>query len=423
MSAKMLGVLAVLAIVLGGIALAIVGRGDATGDPQELGPLFPGLYDRLNDAAELEVTTPDGGFTARREADAWVLVEKSGYPVRVGEVKETLVALAELEKRQAMTSDPARYDRLGVQDVDAEGAQSKRVVVRDEAGQELAALLVGQPRGGGRGPAASFYGRVPGEERSWRLEGRLDLPADGNAWLDKEPVKLERGEVQAVRTAHPDGEVVLVSRDSRDQESFDVHDVPEGRELRYPTVASGVGSALEYLSFQDVTSTAEFEAPEADPVVTTFWTFDGLRLDVRVWSRGEDEHWAAFEASHDPDGPEGVALAGPPSPGEEGEGEAEEPAPAEPGATPEEVQARVAELTRRVDGWVYRIAPYNKGNLAKRMDDLTRAPEPPESIAAPEAPAEETPTDEPPVEEEPVLEDAVEDPAPADEPPGAGGRR
>lgn len=383
MSPKLLTILAALAVLLGVLALALVGRDARHAGEPELGLLHPGLEARLNDAVEVEVTTAEGGYHLRLRDGRWVLAEKGGYPVKVADIRRALWGLAALEKRQPMTEDPARYDRLGVEDRPAPGSGSKRITLRDAQGKDLAALIVGQTRAG-RGAAASFYARIPSERRAWLVEGELTLPADLLAWMDRQPVKLERRNVKAVRTRHPDGETVVVARPSREQETFEVAGVPEGRELRFATVASGMGSALEYLSFEDVAPAADFEQSGAAPVETSLWTFDGLRVDARIWSKGDDEHWVAFSAAYDPAGaPSAAAPVLDEETGEFGP----PPPPAEEPPTPErvaEVERRASELAERLTGWVYRIAPYNKGNLAKRMEDLTQAIRPPDSLAAPE---------------------------------------
>jgi hypothetical protein len=369
MSPKLLIVLTVLAVVLGAFAVSVKGTSTRVDGTAELGPLFADLSERLNEAALVEVQTPEGSYSLRLEGDRWVLVDKGGYPVKVEDIRRTLWALTTLQRIQPMTEDPARYERLGVQDLEAPGAEGKRIVLRDVAGREVAALIVGNSRGSGRG-VASFYARIPHERRSWLVEGELPLPADASSWLDRQPVKVERRAVQAVETRHPDGELVRISRPGPEQDAFDVHDVPEGREIRFATVASGMGTALEYLTFQDVAPAADFEASADLPVVTSLWTFDGRRIDARVWSKGEDEHWVAFNAAYEPQGR--------PESADEGVG----PGPPDP-TEAEAVRKGVQELEGRLAGWVYRIAPYNRGNLAKRMEDLTQPLAPPASIAAP----------------------------------------
>ncbi len=420
MSPKLLTILAALAVVLGGLALALVGRDARHAGVPELGLLYPGLEARLNDAVEVEVRTAEGAYHLRLEDGRWVLAEKGGYPVKVADIRRALWGLAALEKRQPMTEDPARYDRLGVEDQPAAGTESKRITLRDAQGQELAALIVGQSRPGS-GAAASFYARIPNERRAWRVEGELTLPADLLAWMDRQPVKLERRNVKAVRTRHPDGESVVVARPSLEQETFEVVGVPEGRELRFATVASGMGSALEYLSFEDVAPAADFEQSGEAPVETSLWTFDGLRIDARIWSKGDDEHWVAFSAAFDPTG--APSAAAPVLDAETGE--FGPPPPASEPPSPDELAAgerRAAELGERLTGWVYRIAPYNKGNLAKRMEDLTQAIRPPESLAAPEDILD---WDEGGIEDPPVEDDhwhGDEDPVPTpDEPPAEDG--
>lgn len=417
MNTKTLFLVAVIAALLGVGGWLLGNRSDAaTGDVQEGGLLLPGLAERLNDATRLEVRTPDDSFAVQLADGGWGLESKGGYPVRMEEVRQTLIALSELKKRERKTSNPEFYAKLQVEDVDSEGAQSKLVTVHGPSDEVLASVLVGKRRTGGGPP--EFYARIPEEATSWLVEGAVDLPASGDAWLDKQILPLDRDLVRAIEVQHPDGEVVFAAEEKEEDTNLVVWDVPSDRELKYETVASSMGTALQYLNFTDVVPADEFERPASQPVLTRIWTWDGERVTVEVFTKpaaegeSEESYWAIFHADEDPSGPPRLAQAvpAPPTPStppdsvaqddggshEEGGTAAEEEGAEKESAESTEDEAakaeekekamreRVAEHSRRVEGWVYRIAPYAKGNLAKRMEDLTKPIEPPEAIAAPE---------------------------------------
>ncbi|MAF67308.1 MAG: hypothetical protein CMJ84_16830 [Planctomycetes bacterium] len=377
---KSLAVAAAAALIL--IFAAVASRRGETRASEELGLVFPELMSSINDVAAITVTDAEGSYTVSTRDGAWGLEQKASYPVRMEEVRKTILAAAELKKIEAKTNVPERYSRLGVEDVDAGEAESKLLVLADGTGGTLAALLVGHAREGAG--AASTYVRVAGETRSWLAAGDLALPADAAAWLDKEILKVERDAVQAVEIAHSDGERLSVSKASRGDGEYEVHGIPADHELKYASVANGLCGALEYLNLQDVLP-AEGFAGSAEPTKATFWTFDGLRVDATVHTI-EEKHFATFRASFDEEGPAVLASVGPLPATDGGEDGGEEPAVT---LDPEAAKAAAAELNEHLGPWVYEIALYNQANFTKRMTDMVKPVEPPAELES----GETTPPD------------------------------
>lgn len=380
MNSKAILLATVLAVALIAIGLFVTRGGDSeAASPDTDAAFLPGLYDRINDVASLKVATSDGEFHARRSGDAWTLDEHHGYPVQVDQVRQTLIALAEMKRVEEKTDDPERYAELGVQPVGSDPeaeAQSKEVTLLDGAGETVAAVLVGKTRSGGRG--GTFYVRRPSEGASWLVEGKLPpLPADGAEWLDKKILELKRDEVRAARITHADGEVLTISKEDAET-NYTLHELPPERELSYASAPGGVAGALQYLNFEEVETRESFEAPEEVTSVSSFWTKDGMRVTVQLWEK-EETPYAAFEAAYDPDGAPTLAV-GPMPPPEEGE---DEGTTAEAEVIPrpkEEVEAEVAELNGRLSRWVFKLPAYSKTNLTKRVEGLLKPlPEPEES--------------------------------------------
>lgn len=392
MKPKSLGVAAAAAILIAGFGLAVQKLRKPPEAAARTGEhLFPDLLDRINSVASVSVTTPNGAYHIVRKDGRWGLAEKGGYPVESGPVSKAILGFADLETVEPKTSDPARYVDIGVQDTTAEGAKSKQVSLRDDKDAEIASLIVGERRSGRGEP--SYFVRKPGEAQSWLVRGDLEVKENANDWLDKKILEIKRNDVRAVQTVQPDGESLLISKKKRDDVSFDVHDVPPDRELKYATVASGMGGALEYLNLEDVLPAADFQAPEGEPVRTSYWTFDGLRVDVSIYDK-DAKTYARFHASYDPEGPPGAELVGPAAPGEDAQPADENGEEGEPGedAQPEEpkapetrpaedVKADAQKLDERLSSWVFEIPPYTKTNFTKRMSDMLKELEPPKPPA------------------------------------------
>ncbi len=343
--------------------------------------LFPGLIDEVNDVASLEVATEEGQFTVQRGDEGWGLVERGGYPVLLERVRATLLALAEVKLVERKTENPALYERLGVQSVgEGTGAEtpSKSVTAKRADGSVLAALIVGKSREAGTG--ATYYARRVGESASWLVEGeRPPLPETGDEWLDKKVLELDRAEVRAGRTTHADGEVVTIAK--KDSETdYTVLDVPEGRELKYASVAGGIAGSMQYLNFEEVLPVTEFEEPGPAVAVTELWTKDGMRVDARVFEGEDGKTWGLFHATLDLEGTPTLPQPTGPQP----EAVAESVATPRPAA---EVQAEIDALNARLDRWAYELPQYSRTNLTKRLEDLLK-PLPTESEAPSAAPGD-----------------------------------
>lgn len=369
--------------ILGLLALALLGVGLAARDAQ--GPskpalsedtvFLPALAENLNDVASITIAHTLGDYTIARTDETWGLTEKGGYPVKIEDVRRILIALSEAEILEAKTKVAKNYSRLGVEGPGAEASTSTLLTLCDIGGAPIASLIIGNRRAGAGNP--SHYARLTDSEQSYLISGDLNISDDPDSWLDKKILELTRERVQAVHTLHPDGQEVFVARTSKDTEIYELHDLPEGSEPKYEAVAAGMGSALQYLSFVDVQPASSFTTPTELPVETTFYTFDGIRIDVALHSVDETP-FATFRASPAGAGPARLSTPGPPNPDETD-------TEATPARSEAEIATEVAELNAKVSGWVYELATYNKTNLSKHMSDLTQpiptAEEPPPADA------------------------------------------
>lgn len=375
MNTRSLGILIGLTVVV--IVLAAVfqtSRQSAVQSKNDQTKLFPELLPAINDVATVHVQRKDGEATLKRSGEAWGLVEKDGYSVDLEPMRKALLAVADMTRIEAKTSDPARYATLGVQDPDADASTSTLVTLSDASGKELAKLIVGKPHQGKAGTAGQLYVRRADEAQSWLVKSDLSLFEKSTDWLAKRIVEVKRDRVRAVEVTHPDGEIVRIDRANPETTDFTLANIPEGRELKHATVASSMSSTLEWLNLEDVARAETIDFTTTPGATCRFWCFDGLVITVTLKEDGE-KTYARFVASYEAP-PASEAPAAEPKP--EGEStEAQAPPEKLPTKTPEEVQAEVAELNARLAKWVYVIPSYNKTTFAKRMNDLLKDQAPP----------------------------------------------
>ncbi|MHC5209989.1 MAG: DUF4340 domain-containing protein [Planctomycetota bacterium] len=378
--------LVVVTILAGVAAWAVSGSGptDDVGTGQSV-RMLPRLFEGLNDVRSLTVVGPEERFTVERVDDGWVMQEKGGHPVRYESVKGTLMALAELRRMEPKTSNPELYSRLGVEDPTAPEAASTRITAVGEDGTTLCDLIAGNAAS----PRGTCYVRESGQGRAWHVRGQLSVDPRAVGWLETSIVELPAARVRSVTLRHADGEVVQVAKQAADDVTWELADVPEGREALSPTIGSTLAGALDRFEFDDVSSDTEQTLPEDERVEAVLETFDGLRITVLSAPEGEELTWATLAVEILPD-------------------------------ANEEVRAEGEALLARVQGWTYSLSAYRAGNVRKRMDELTRELPPPEpeeeAIPPEEASVAEQPL--PPEAETPdvVGDDAVEEPAPGDAP-------
>ena len=346
MSPKSFAVLAgAAALSLGLAAWAVVDRDVPVVSAPASQALFPRLLDHVNDVRAVKLVTPDGPLTVQgADGVHWTLAEKGGYPVEQKQIRDLVLALANLQLLEAKTDDPKLLKRLELEEPGAEGAKSRSVTLDDTAGKPLAAAVVGKPKpglyGGGRG---GVYVRRAGDNQAWLAAGELDLPSDALALLNHEVIDIPQAQVARVTLQPAGGEPILLQRPDAKTTAFTTDaPLPEGRALDSAKVEELAGT-LANLTLEDVKPASALPVP-ADASHARFETFDGLVVDVtlvRVGDGDAAENW--LELAVQP-------IAG--------------------GQPMKEAEA----LKTKTDGWAYKVGPYLADRLRGGLDQLLASP-------------------------------------------------
>src|SRR5690606_2118145 len=371
MTSRTMGILAAALVVLA--LLAVYGQRRDVSPPSRSGELLlPQLEASLDRIDRVRIATAGNETVAtlERGTDAWTVAERHGYAADIGKIREVLRGLADAKIVEEKTSNPAYYDRLGVSDIDS--ADARGVEVAAFAGDEpVATVIVGDSVGSNH-----RYVRIGGERTSHEVDAKLEVPRTVRDWLDRTIVDVPSTRVASVTIEHPDGETLRISKNDSGQTNFDVHDIPEGRELSYAGVANSIAGALRDLKLDDVRQAAD-DAEDAPKTTTTFRTFDGLVVVATTIER-DGERWVRFSARAEAAASESSDEA---HAGAAAAGTAEaEAAAADNGDTADDDEAsdaaeRAREIQARVAGWEYRIPSYQTDQLTRRMENLLRAVE------------------------------------------------
>jgi hypothetical protein len=268
-----------------------------------------------------------------RDGEGWAVESEHGYPARTERVNRLLVGLANLEKIAPKTADPARFQRLAVGDP-ASDPLARRVRLTGDGGAEIARLIVGKQRHELTGRASSgTYVRVPGEARAWLAAGLVDLADDAYPFLDTALIDLPAGQVRRIEVARVGGGRLVAVRPAENAPALAIAGVPQGRELDVAAVRR-LGSLLSAIKFDRV-DPADDLTGATRVAATRVVTFDGLRLDVRVFDR-DGRFWLTLAAA----------------------------------AERADAEADAAHLNARVNGWAYMIADYIAERLTRTQADV-----------------------------------------------------
>lgn len=350
-----------IAAALAVAAIMVTSRSAPDAAPTEgLGePVLPALATRLNDIAEVRITRPSGVLTFRRDQKGWTLAEKEGYPAKGENLRSMLIGLAGLRTAEPKTSNPELYSRIGVQDPAAPGrgsvadadpaTQPTLVTIADSSGQVVGSVIIGTQKWGA---TPEVYIRRTGEPQSWLARGesgRVDVPWDAMAWIDRTILNIPREKWKSVTVTHTDGETVRVMKADTTQANFFIESIPEGRELSSPTAGESLGGVFASLTLDDVRSAASLDTERlAGATRTVGVTFDGLIVTARTLEQ-DGKQWAVFEAAAE-----------------------------KPDESPE-VARQSDELNTKLTGWAFAIPQFKSKAMLTRWADVLKplpAPEP-----------------------------------------------
>lgn len=372
MRGKAWAVLLVAAAAVGGGAWYITAQRDrATQADFATKPLFPDLAKRANDVAALELESTKGKIRIERSNDAWVIPDKGGYRAKADLTRKNILGIIGLETLEPRTDKPELYNLIQVNEPkdyqpadEAAKSEAGPIIARllDDKGQPLAALVVGKVKTRELGSRpAEIHVRKLGEARAWLAKGRVDLPADMSAWLDKDMVKIERARVASAYVQHADGEKLTLLRtnaaDGTAKDDFRPAGIPAGKKVASQYDANSLPGALAFISFDDV---AKADSKDfSKPTLSVIETLDGVRVTIKSIPAADKKAWIAVALEYDP------ALVKP---------DAENTALFKEDAAKKQVE----EANARMQDWAYLISEYAARDISRRLAELLEDDKPKE---------------------------------------------
>ena len=333
MNRKLLFALLGLVVALLGL-LAVFELGDRRDTGAAGLPFLEGFAENANSVnrVDLRFAGDEPGFSIRRDDDVWVVDARDDYPADFEKLAGLVTSLANARIVEQKTSNPDNYNQLGV-DAPASGGSGTGVML---SGDDFAYdVIVGK-----QAQRTYRYARVADVATSYLIDQDLDLSPSPDDWLVNDIVDIGSDRVRRVSIQHGDGETMTIEKTSRDDTSYGVVDIPDGRELSYASVGNGIAGALARLSFDEVRKAQSIESS----TTTSFETWDGLRVVTTV-APEEDATWLSFSA---------------------------EAVPAETDEDDKDPASEADEINARLGAWQYRIADYKKNLFVWRWEDILK---------------------------------------------------
>ncbi|MCP4489077.1 MAG: DUF4340 domain-containing protein [Gammaproteobacteria bacterium] len=293
--------------------------------------LLPGMRAVANDINDIKIVrSGQEPVTLVRESGQWRLPSRSDYPADIAVVRAVLLAMANAKAIEAKTANPELHARLGLDQPSLESGGGVQVTAT--AGNDVFSLIFGNVA-----QTSLRYARIADTAESWLIDQNPDLPDSVGAWLIADIIDIDASRIAKVTIRHQDGEVIRINKTSQEASDFEVADLPEGRELSYPSVANGIGGILDDLDLEDVRMSTD-TGTATGAVFAEFKTFDDVTVVAHTSKTGTG-NWVSLKVTAaDADNEE------------------------------------ASEITARVAGWEYRITDYKAGLLSRRWDDILKEP-------------------------------------------------
>jgi hypothetical protein len=301
LNARIVGVLLILLIALGGGALLVREQQGArkSVDAGTLGqPLLKGL--QASQVASIVIRQPKDAITIAKKDERWTITERGGFPADFDKVRDFVVKAIALKIGQ---SEPiGEKDRARLL-LDAGGTA---VEFLGNDGKPLARLTAGrkyfktEPENPEKANADGRYVALPGDEK--RVVVVADPLAQASTrtadWISKAGFAAEKVKTMEVRAADGASWKIERSADNADWKLAGAR----GDEKLDITKANAASYSLSLIELADVApADAKPEETGLDkPMAVTATTLDGLTYTLKLGKLSGDNYYATVAISGEP---------------------------------------------------------------------------------------------------------------------------
>ncbi|MEW9798715.1 DUF4340 domain-containing protein [Alteromonas sp. CYL-A6] len=196
----------------------------------------------------VSVSDADGlRFEAVLNDDVWMashLDSQVRFPVDKDKLSNLVTVIQQAKVLETKTADPRYYRQLGVEPVTEADATSVEVTLAT-ANQTLM-LLAGQRAQSGRGQ----FVRINNRAQTLLIDEALPVPGSPYAWLTRDVLPFETGDVRRIVVRHGDEQTMTFVRDEKNTWLWE--DIPATGSLRYPEVTDATVEGMLSPSYEAV---------------------------------------------------------------------------------------------------------------------------------------------------------------------------
>jgi hypothetical protein len=301
MNRERLGVLAIAAILVLGVAAFLAFRRNANEETPAGVSLYPKLSGEMASVTALSVrkagATPN--VTVHKKGDQWTVAQRADYPAEVSKLRKLLLALSDAKIVEEKTSDPGNYALIGVDDPGTAASTATEISFTDKDGAH--ALLVGKSVADGNfvrrgGDKQSYSVRpsiyVESEPRFWIDAKLVDIPVEAIERIDYKPAGAPAYSVHRLPSP-PKPEAASAASAATPpaptpDPGFAMDGVPQGRKPQEAQTLAPAATIFNGLSADDVAQAADIDFSK--PMVAVITEKDGTVVTVTGAVVG-DKHW------------------------------------------------------------------------------------------------------------------------------------
>jgi uncharacterized protein DUF4340 len=301
--------------------------------------LFPGLAAQADRITRIELKQGDKTLALARDKEGWSLADQGGYPAKPEAVRALLVKLVGAELVESKTRNKDRYALLELEDPEAKEAKSRLLRLLDDKSSVIAEAVIGKKRFDAMGGSKSAtYVRKLGEAQTWLSNADLDASLNVRDWVQPGVLDVPAAKIAKLTVEIPGEEPLVIARDAADATKYALVGMPEGKKLKEGAGIDAIVRAAGNIELENVRKPAAAAAPPGDTSIAKIEADGGLAVTLRLRKEGEDM-WVSLEAI----GAEGDA------------------------------KKTAEDITKRVQGWEFKVPAYKAQSILKRRADLFEA--------------------------------------------------
>ena len=347
--------------------------------------LFPDFD--INGIKKVKIKDDKSETTLAVQNDAWVLAERSGYPVEKEKLQTALMSLKYEKIKAARRIGKDSWGKVGVNSPGGTATTGAGTLVElfdDKGSLKYSLVLGGQvtSSGGSNNDQMKMFGgstgnrfvRISGEDTIWEIGEQLpDLVTKPDAWLAKAFIDVQKLKSVEVTAAKPEDSWKATRAD--ESAEFTLDGAKSGEKIDAGKVT--LGSLLATATFNDVQGKDKAATLLKDAVKVKVVTFEGFTYNLQAVKQagqgGGDKYYLAVNVSADlPKERAAVKDEKPEDKKKNDEAFA---------ADKKRLEEKLAN-EKKSEGWVYEVTEYTVSSLLKKRAEILAAPPKQEAPAA-----------------------------------------